>query len=75
MITASDSFTTYDLGEYYVILPQVTNWNLEEYKSKFSAKLVPQGFSYTSGENSEWETVETLRSLIKEHLYADFQAK
>ena len=75
MITASDSFTTYDLGEYYVILPQVTNWNLEEYKLKFNAKLVLQGFSYTSGENSEWETVDTLRSLIKEHLYPDFVAK
>ena len=75
MITTSDSFTTYDLGEYYVILPQVTNWNLEEYKLKFNAKLVPQGFSYTSGENSEWETVDTLRSLITTHLYADFEPK
>jgi UDP-N-acetylglucosamine 4,6-dehydratase len=75
MITASDSFTTYDLGKYYVILPQVTNWDLEEYKNEFSAKLVPQGFSYTSGDNTEWETVDTLRSLIKEHLNSDFQPK
>ena len=75
MITASDSFTTYDLGKYFVILPQVTNWNLEEYKKHFNAQLVPQGFSYTSGENTEWETVESLRSLIKEHLYTDFQEK
>jgi len=75
MITASDSFTTYDLGKYFVILPQVTNWNLEEYKKHFNAQLVPQGFSYTSGENTEWETVESLRLLIKEHLYTDFQEK
>lgn len=75
MITSSDSFTTYDLGKYYVILPQVTNWNLEEYKKQFNAKLVPQGFSYTSGDNTEWETVDSLRSLIKEHLYTDFQPK
>ena len=72
MITTSDSFTTYDLGKYYVILPQVTNWDIEEYKKEFNAKLVPQGFSYTSGDNAEWETVDTLRSLIKEHLYSDF---
>jgi UDP-N-acetylglucosamine 4,6-dehydratase/5-epimerase len=72
MITSSDSFTTYDLGKYYVILPQVTNWNLEEYITKFNAKLVPQGFNYTSGDNDEWETVDSLRSLIKEHLYPDF---
>jgi UDP-N-acetylglucosamine 4,6-dehydratase/5-epimerase len=75
MITSSDSFTTYDLGKYFVILPQVTNWNLEEYKKTFNAKLVNQGFSYTSGDNTEWETVDSLRSLIKEHLYPDFQAK
>ena len=75
MINVSDSFTTYDLGNYYVILPQKTNWNLEEYKSKFSAKLVPQGFSYNSGENSEWETVDSLRRLIATHLYADFEAE
>ena len=75
MITASDSFTTYDLGKYYVILPQVTNWNLEDYKKVFDAKLVPQGFSYTSGDNSEWETIESMRNQIKEHVYLDFQPK
>ncbi len=72
MITASDSFTTYDLGKYYVILPQVTNWNLEEYISNFNAKKVPVGFYYNSGDNEEWETVDSLRGLIKEHLYPDF---
>ena len=74
MITSSDSFTTYDLGKYYVILPQVTNWNMEEYIKAFNAKKVPVGFYYNSGDNEEWETVDTLRSLIKEHLYPDFQA-
>lgn len=74
MITSSDSFTTYDLGKYYVILPQVTNWSLEEYKKTFNAKQVPIGFNYTSGENDEWETVDSLRALIKEHLYSDFKA-
>ena len=68
MITSSDSFTTYDLGEYYVILPQVTNWDLEKYKKEFNAKLVPQGFSYTSGANEDFHTVEELRQLIKDHV-------
>lgn len=72
MITSSDSFTTYDLGKYYVILPQVTNWNLEEYKLSFNAKPVLKGFSYNSGQNTEWETVESLRTLLKTHLYPDF---
>jgi UDP-N-acetylglucosamine 4,6-dehydratase (inverting) len=72
MITSSDSFTTYDLGKYYVILPQVTAFNMDEYKKHFSAKLVQQGFQYNSGENKEWVGVEELRSLIKEHVDPDF---
>jgi FlaA1/EpsC-like NDP-sugar epimerase len=73
MITPSDSFTTYDLGKYYVILPQVTDWNLEDFKKKFNAKLVPSGFEYSSDKNTEWESVDSLRLLIKEHLYPDFK--
>lgn len=71
MITTSDSFSTYDLGKYYAILPQFTNWNLNEFKKHFNAELVPQGFEYSSDKNEEWETVESLRQLFKEHLYPD----
>ncbi len=73
MITSSDSFTTYDLGKYYVILPQVTNWNLTEYIKHFNATIVPQGFHYTSENNTEWETVEGLRQLIVEHVDPTFK--
>ncbi len=73
MITPSDSFNTYDLGKYYVILPTETVWDLNEFKKAYNAELVKPGFSYNSGENSEWETVESLRSLIKEHLYPNFE--
>ena len=73
MITSSDSFTTYDLGKYYVILPQVTNFKLEDYIKHFNAKLVPQGFHYTSENNTEWETIEGLRQLIVEHVDPTFK--
>ncbi|MDB2492877.1 UDP-N-acetylglucosamine 4,6-dehydratase (inverting) [Flavobacteriaceae bacterium] len=72
MITPSDSFYTYDLGKYYTILPATHMWNLEEYLKTFNAKKAPQGFSYNSGDNDEWETVESLRNLIKEHVDPDF---
>ncbi|TNE54230.1 MAG: UDP-N-acetylglucosamine 4,6-dehydratase (inverting) [Bacteroidetes bacterium] len=72
MITPSDSFTTYDLGNYYVILPQVTNWNLQEYIDHFNAKKVQEGFSYSSDKNESWESVESLRQLIKQHVDPDF---
>jgi FlaA1/EpsC-like NDP-sugar epimerase len=72
MITSSDSFTTYDLGKYYVILPQVPNFNLEDYIKHFNAKLVEQGFNYNSKNNQEWETVDSLRKLIVEHVDPSF---
>lgn len=72
MITSSDSFNTYDLGKYYIILPSKPNWPLEEFLNTFKAKKVPQGFNYNSGENDEWETTESLRRLIKEHVDSNF---
>jgi UDP-N-acetylglucosamine 4,6-dehydratase (inverting) len=73
MITPSDSFNTYDLGEYYVILPSVPNWDLNEFIESLNAKKVIEGFSYNSGENTEWESVSSLRDLIKLHLYPEFE--
>ena len=72
MITPSDSFTTYDLGKYYAILPQIPTWNVEDFKKQFGAKQVPVGFHYTSGGNDKWLSVDELRSLIKEHVDPDF---
>jgi UDP-N-acetylglucosamine 4,6-dehydratase len=73
MITDSDSYYTYDLGKYYTILPSSHKWKLEEFLTKFNGKKVPFGFRYNSGENTEWETVEGLRELIKEHVDPDFE--
>lgn len=69
MITKSDSMTTYDLGNYYVILPYKTRWNLDEFCKIFKARKVQEGFNYTSNENNDWETVDTLRDLIKKNIY------
>lgn len=74
MITSSDSFFTYDLGKYYAILPQTPAWNIDEFSAHFSAKKVEEGFSYTSNNNEDWETVESLRALIKEHIDPNFTA-
>jgi len=72
MITSSDSFHTYDLGKYYTILPQTPRFNLEDFISTFNAKPVEKGFRYNSSENAQWETVESLRKLIKEHVDSKF---
>ena len=75
LITSSDSYTSYDLGDYYVILPQVPAWDKEEYIRENKAKPVPEGFSYNSGENDSWLGVEDIRSLIVQHIDPDFQPK
>ena len=68
MITISDSLNTFDLGNYYVILPSKTIWNLKKFLIKYNAKKVPSGFSYNSKDNDKWESVESLRTLINENL-------
>jgi len=73
MITTSDSFYTYDLGKYYTILPSNPKWKLNSYIEAFNAKKVTNGFAYNSGTNDEWETVESLRSLIIEHVDSTFK--
>lgn len=73
MISASDSFFTYDLGKYYVIIPQSTVWNLNEFVLKFNAIKVKEGFSYNSLDNEKMENVESLRELIREHIDPNFK--
>ncbi len=73
MITSSDSFSTYDLGKYFAILPQLHNWSLNDFIARFNAVKVPEGFHYNSGENTEWVNVEEIRNLIKKHVDAEFQ--
>jgi UDP-N-acetylglucosamine 4,6-dehydratase len=68
MITASDSFTTIDLGAYYAILSS-DGLLLERYRSEgrsFSA--VEPGFAYSSDSNPEFLSVLQLRELIREHV-------
>ena len=68
MITPSDSFFTYDIDDYYTILPSKPVWDLEKFINKFKAKRVESNFSYNSYNNSEWETVDSLKKLIKKYV-------
>jgi FlaA1/EpsC-like NDP-sugar epimerase len=73
MITDTDSLNTIDLGKYYAILPSVSfTYSEDEYMAHHEAHKVPFGFKYNSGTNTEWETVATLRDLIREHVDPSF---
>ena len=73
MISSSDSYTTYDLGKYYAILPQVPVWEIDDYIKAFNAQLVEPGFEYDSGENPERLSIEEIRALIKEKVDPRFE--
>ena len=76
MITVTDALNTIDLGQYYAILPSVSfKHQREEYLQHHQAVPVPQGFHYSSDQNEEWETVETLRAKIKEFVDPNFKVK
>ena len=77
MITSSDSYNTVDLGQYYAILPQkspYSQYSKDDYKKAFKGVDVPNGFSYNSGNNSEWLTIERLRELVRIHLDPNLKA-
>lgn len=70
MITASDSFNTVDLGRYFAILPSGEGSYIEKYCAAHGGHPVPVGFSYNSGSNVDFLSIEQLRQLIAEHLTA-----
>jgi len=72
MITGTDALNTIELAKYFVILPSVPLWNIEEFRKTFSGKFCQDGFSYNSGTNSEWLSVEQLRVLIRDHVDPGF---
>jgi UDP-N-acetylglucosamine 4,6-dehydratase len=73
MITASDSFTTIDLGPYYAILPSDGRVQQRYHESGIANSPVSAGFAYNSGSNPDFLSVEQLRALIREHVDSAFQ--
>jgi UDP-N-acetylglucosamine 4,6-dehydratase len=71
MITASDSYNTVEIGNYFAILPSAGNYSIREYCDKTNGKLVQPGFAYQSGANPHFLDVEQLRALIAEHVDDD----
>ena len=67
MISSSDSYNTYDIGSYFVILPTISNWKISDFITKFKAKKVPIEFNYNSKENNKFLSVKELKDLIYNH--------
>lgn len=63
MIGSEDSFYTYEYADYYKILPAIHNWNKSGARIK-DGKKVPEGFSYTSDNNTDWMTISALQTWL-----------
>jgi len=72
MITASDSYNTYDIGDYFAIVPSIPPWEVKDFEEAFNANKVNPGFQYNSLENDSWLTVKDIRELIKIHVDPSF---
>ena len=65
MITVSDSKNTYEIGNYYAIIPTNPVFDFNEFVKFHSAKKVNDNFSYNSGSNSNFLSINQLSKLIK----------
>lgn len=66
MITVSDSYNTVDLGDYFAILPVTEREEIADYAEQNNGRQLPQGWSYDSGNNTDFLSVDELKALIKE---------
>lgn len=75
MITQTDAINSIEFDNYYVILPSMPLWDVKKFAAAFDGKFCQNGFSYSSGSNTDWLTVPQLRDLIREHVDPAFTWK
>ena len=63
MIAAEDSLNTYEYDKHFIVYPQMV-W-ADRQRVVPTGKKVPEGFSYSSGQNAEWLSVEDIRELLE----------
>lgn len=63
MVTVEDSMTTYEYDKHFIVYPQMV-FN-DRAVILPGGKKVPEGFSYSSGNNSWWLSVNEIQELLK----------
>jgi FlaA1/EpsC-like NDP-sugar epimerase len=72
MITETDGLNALEFERYFVILPAVPQWNVENFRTHFNGRNCEYGFKYNSGTNRDWLSVEKIRELIRQHVDRTF---
>lgn len=66
MISPEDAYYTYEYDEHFKILPTINNWGKDTNRIK-DGKKVPEGFEYSSDNNSEWMSDADLKEWIEKN--------
>lgn len=61
LLTADEARHSYDAGSYYVVEPELKFWDINSKKGRI---MLPEGFSYSSDNNSDWLTISELKTMI-----------
>ena len=64
MISSDDAINTLEFDAYFVIQPSHPWWDNVDYIKINGGKEVDDDFTYSSGNNTQWLTVEELRKII-----------
>ena len=71
MITETDALNCVEFEKYFVILPSTQLWDIDKFRKESNSsvgKMCEFGFSYNSGTNNDFLTVEDLKKLIRNHI-------
>lgn len=71
MITTTDAINTIEFDDYYVILPSTQLWDIDKFRKQSNGKegkVCNYGFSYNSGNNDRFLSIEELLELINNNV-------
>ena len=64
MISYDDAINTLEFDTYFVIQPSHPWWDNLEYIKINGGRQVDESFTYSSGNNTQWLTIEELKKMI-----------
>ena len=66
MIGTEDALHTYEYADYFKILPALHNWSQDPARIN-DGKKVAADFTYSSDNNTDWMSIDTLRAWIEKN--------
>lgn len=64
MVTREDSMNTYEYEKHFIVYPHFDWWDSSRIQE--GGKKVKSGFEYSSGQNTQWLSVDEIQKLLKD---------